>query len=247
MTTTPRDVEDDAALHLSNFQLDRLAAGTLDDPTVARVQAHLAVCGACQARRQALDDDRARFVPDPALRALLAAAPAPASNVIPFRARMRGLAMAAPALAAAAALVVAVTRDSGDETSTKGGARYEFFVADDTGLRPAPRGATVQANDVIQVARSGEDAAFVGLFSVDGAGVFTRFVPADGAVLAAIAAGERVTLPQSVRLDATPGTEEFVVVECTAPVDVAMAEAAARGGSVPSGCVSTRHPLEKRP
>lgn len=231
--------------HASNFALDRLIAGTGDVAMNAKVKAHLEHCSSCRERHRTLEEDRARFAPDAALLERLAGPAQAEAKVIPFRARARLVQGLVPALAAAALLFV-VTRRPGDETATKGGAIYEVFVKDANGTRAVTRGAVVHPGDVVQVTRTGTSAGFVGLYCVDGAGSFTRFIPQDGQQLAAIQAGAQVALPQSIQLDDTPGTERFIMVDCDQPTAAALAEELAKGGSLQPGCSVIQTSLEKR-
>jgi hypothetical protein len=234
--------------HVSNFALDRLASGTLDAGARATTEAHLAACPSCRQRQQHLADDRARFSADADFLARLAP-PADvadvADNVVAFPLRRRLLQAVVPVLAAAATVTIMLRPAAVDETTTKGGAIHEAFVQGATGTRSVVDGARVQAGDVVQFTRTATTAGYVGLFSIDGRGTFSRFVPADGPTLVALQAGTRVALPQSVQLDGTPGAERFVIVDCDRAIAVDVAANAARTGASPDGCVVVQHRLEK--
>jgi hypothetical protein len=198
----------------SNFALDdlELHGGA---PDVAR---HVAGCARCAARRAERDALAGRFRAEfeaPLWRRISAPRP-----------RRRWLAWLAPALAAAA-IVVVVARRPDPYVGAKGTPGVEVR-ARRAGVVFAPgAGAEVRAGDELELAvrAARPEQAYVLVGSVDGTGKFSTFyasvpLPPGGAPLA-----------PPVVLDASPGPERIVVVRSTRPLAAAAiaprAEAAA--------------------
>jgi hypothetical protein len=210
------------ARHISSFDLDALALDALDDATARTARTHLAACAACRGDA----DDAA------ALRAQFASSAL--SRQVPARATKRRVWvwLAAPMLAAAAAILIVATRPRhpDDTLGIKGDATWQvvanrggdtFAVADGTQLR---------AGDRIRFVIIPNGARFVLVASIDGSGTASIYYPYAGSESAEVS-GARVELPGSIVLDAAPGPERLFAVLSDRPVaaDTVRGELAAIG------------------
>lgn len=143
------------------------------------------------------------------------------------------LAAVALAAAAAAGLVIGRTPAPGgpepDVTRVKGITPYLLLyrkaLPEAERLAPA---ALVRQHDVVQVAYQAGTRRYGVIVSVDGRGVVTRHLPANGGEAVPLTAGTAVPLPQSYELDDAPGFERFVLVAADQPFPVETVEGALR-------------------
>lgn len=139
--------------------------------------------------------------------------------------------LAAAALAlAAVGLAVRVGTPPKDETRVKGADLHLWLFQQQPEGDPvvlAP-GATVAANEVVQVAYQVARPGYGVIVSVDGRGVVTLHYPEAGAEAAPLTPGRRVPLPRAYRLDDAPAFERFHLVVADDPFPVETAIAAAR-------------------
>lgn len=171
--------------HPSALELDEAAAGL----AVPAVRAHLAACGACAARLEALGAQRQEVLANPRFAQVRARLPAPAA-----RGRFSWWVPAA-GLAAAAALVLAV-RGAGEEGVRAKGAASIALVSPAGAATLRPR-----VGEEAELRLSGGSHRFVLALAQEGAGSPVVLYPAGGAASAELPAGGQA----AVRLRVTPG------------------------------------------
>ena len=216
---------------MSNYALDRLAAGEL--PDAAAAEWHLGGCVRCSARRDELSRERDGFraAPPPLRRTTAAATTWWISGVA---------AATTVALAAGASLVLLP-----DATHTKGGPRVDSFVRHDGAVRAAGPGERVAPGDRVQLAVSTAEPRHVGVVGVDAAATVTIYREA-----APVPAGESLPLDFSIAFDDVLGTERIWVLVCdgAAPLGTfagALRASPASEPAPPPGCAATRLVFEK--
>ena len=207
---------------LSDLSLDRLVAGEHVD---APKQAHLGGCDPCTARLAAFRREQQLAAP---LVDELRQRPA---KVLPLP-RRRWL-VAAPLFAAAALLLLMLLprfRPLPAERA-KGGA--PALVLDvvvrhvDGSIEALAPGKRVHAGDAVRFVVSTARPGHLVILGLDAAGKVSVYV-ADGANPHPIVRGVRQPMPGSIILDATPGAERLVALECDARFPVADAVDAGR-------------------
>jgi hypothetical protein len=247
---------------LSDLRIDQLLGDELSESARVEVQAHLAGCTPCRARR---DDFAARCD------TYLAQAPsfgALAERVDRLRAdrtRARGRPRARTALfalAAAAAVLLALRSGLTDRTPSGPAAPREPELSDGTRGKGVPelgyfvkRGDHVVLGEPGRVLRPGDRLRFTytssraqqfALLNRDGRG--TRVYYPTGTRSAAIAAGEAVALDFSVELDDYVGSERVLAVFCEEPFDLEPLRRAFDTGEAPrapAGCTLKTIELHK--
>ncbi|MEY3213569.1 MAG: hypothetical protein RIT28_4050 [Pseudomonadota bacterium] len=135
-----------------------------------------------------------------------APAPAPAT---PWWRRF-GLVLA-PALAVAAALLIAVLPDA-PSSRAKGDVDLDFVVLREGRVMPGVEGRVYGPGDLLQFTYRAAGHEQLVLLSIDGEGKVTVFYPSQGEAPLAVVPGERHVLDGSIALDAAPGPELFVAV-----------------------------------
>jgi hypothetical protein len=233
----------------SELHLDRLVVGELAADEDRAARAHVEGCAACRGRLASIEAARAAFVELDAGRGL-AARP---------RARRRWIG-AATAIAAVTAMIVIVTqpsRDPGDGSDDRGartkgsGDTMAVYVARGAGSGATTRvtaGDTVAAGDTLQMTITLRERRFVALLGIDATRVARVYFP-DGDHAAAVEPGSDVVLPSSIRLDATPGREDFVALFCDEPIALGPVRAALSvdPAAVPAGCTGEQLHVNKPP
>lgn len=124
--------------------------------------------------------------------------------------RRLGLVLA-PALAVAAALVVAVLPDA-PSSRAKGDVDLDFVVLREGRVMPGVEGRVYGPGDLLQFTYRAAGHEQLVLMSIDGQGKVTVFYPSQGGAPLAVVPGERHVLDGSIALDAAPGPELFVAV-----------------------------------
>lgn len=208
------------------LQVEQLALGELPPAREAELRARLADADARVAALRA--DDREVLAAHP---------PARVAAEVARRARprpRRALWLAAPALAAAAAVLVLrtgpedpVPEDMSGETRIKGEPRLLLHRQAGDAALPLPAGSEVRAGDVLQISYVAAGAAHGVVLSLDGDGVVTLHAPVAGGTTA-LRQGGAVPLPQAYELDDAAGFERFVLVSAASPIEPEVALAAAR-------------------
>jgi hypothetical protein len=224
--------------HLSSETIDLLLLSALSADDAGAAQAHLGACAACQARWQALNEDKQKFEQFvfprtlPSIEARLEQERAGRGFFERFR-----FAVLLPAVGLAAAAVFGVVTASGPGTQTedelyiglKGAAPSLEIVA----LRgvtqfPVTRGVALKPKDRLRFVVKPAGARYLLIASRDGAGVFSVYHPYGATESARLenGAAQRLELPGAVELDDTLGVEHLVAVLSDAPVTAAELEAA---------------------
>jgi hypothetical protein len=211
---------------LSDLALDRVVAG---EPVGEAVTAHAAGCARCSAR---LDDfRRARDEAQPLLDAIRARSDAGGGSVVPLKRRVWLSAML-PLVAAAAILLLFLPRLLQPSTGVreKGSSALLLDVvvrhADGRVEALAPDGR-VRAGEAIRFLVTTPRAGHLVILGLDAAGKVSVYV-ADGDDAHPVARGQKQPMPGSIVLDATPGAERLVALECEARFPVATAVDAGR-------------------
>ena len=228
---------------VSDLALDRLVAREIEAVEADAIRAHAAGCAAC--RDRLLELEATCVHPLPAL---------PRAARLATR-RRRWLAVAVPAVALAAAILLFVMRDRGDQpeggTRLKGRAHLSLFVSHDGELRPAASGEVVAPGDRLQFTYSSDRPIFLAVLSLDGGGHASIYFPDDDRRAWRGEPGADLPLPRSTILDEVLGREALVLLACDRAVDLAplLAELdrAGTGWRFPPGCSSETIWIEKRP
>ncbi len=225
--------------HVSDLRWDRLLAAELPEDQATEARAHAASCERCGGRLAELTAGRDAFTVRPQVIALA-----------PRRKRGAWIGVAG-AVAAAAAIVIVVTRPRGpDGERTKGDGSPDLQLEAVRGANHHPVSSrdVVFPGDVLQAGYSSERDGYGAVLARDGAeGVFA-YVPSTGDQMLALPAGEH-PFPQSTTLDAVIGNERVFVVWCEQPraIGPLLAELVATGDvAKPDGCHLRRIDLTKQ-
>jgi len=211
---------------LSDLALDRLVAGE----AVAAASAHAAGCARCTAR---LDEfRRARDEAQPLLDAIRARTrAADVGRVVPLKRRV-WLRAVVPLVAAAALVLLFLPRllKPAAGVREKGSSALALDVvvrhADGRVEALAPNGR-VRPGEAIRFLVTTPRAGHLVILGLDAAGKVSVYV-ADGDDAHPVARGQKQPMPGSIVLDATPGAERLVALECESRFDVARAVDAGR-------------------
>ena len=211
---------------LSDLAIDRVVAGERVDEAVT---AHAAGCARCTAR---LDDfRRAHDEAQPLLDAIRARGADGGGSVVPLKRRVWLSAML-PLVAAAAILLLFLPRllepSPGEREKGSGALALDVVVrhADGHVEALAPDGR-VHAGEAIRFLVTTPRAGHLVILGLDAAGKVSVYV-ADGDDAHPVARGQKQPMPGSIVLDATPGAERLVALECEARFPVATAVDAGR-------------------
>lgn len=154
------------------------------------------------------------------------------------------------ALAAAAAVLIAVTHLSGPArfpgpSAPQAGNRVKglrpslvLYRRTSQGSQPLEDGAPARAGDVVRLGYRAAGRGYGTVLSIDGRGVVTRHLPEAGNEAVPLKAGETVLLDHAYELDDAPRVERFYLVAAEAPFELepvlrAARRAAASGGQTP--------------
>ncbi|HEX6835377.1 MAG TPA: hypothetical protein VF334_02335 [Polyangia bacterium] len=211
---------------LSDLALDRIVAG---ERVADEVTAHAAGCARCTARLDALR--RARDEMRPLLDAIRARAVDGGGRVVSLKRRVWLSAML-PLVAAAALLLLFLPRllkpSTGEREKGSSALTLDVVVrhADGHVEALAPDGR-VRAGEAIRFLVTTPRPGHLVILGLDAAGKVSVYV-ADGDDAHPVARGQKQAMPGSIVLDATPGAERLVALECEARFPVAAAVDAGR-------------------
>lgn len=197
--------------HLSDLALDRLLAGELDGTAGEPVRAHLAQCGACEARRAELVAEADAFPQQ----VWIAGEAAKVKKRLDAGAKRRFTPLAGVAAFAAAASVAAVAFFAqppvDDATRPKGGkvGLVLFARHSDGQVEKLESGAVLAGGDAVRFQVWTEQGGSLTIAGVDGAGKVSTYLHAD---LPQAVRGE--LLEGSVVLDDAPVAERFFAILC---------------------------------
>lgn len=201
-------------LCLSDLSFDELFADELAGSERLRLDAHLAVCTRCRARRAELQAERQRFQ---ATRPLVPAWLAPEAK-IKVRKRHYG------ALVLAALGLLALLRPQPEERA-KGGELLGFYVKRGAQIHQGSVNERLSPGDQLRFTYSSERARYLAVLSVDAAQRASVYFPASGQAQR-VSAGKQVALPSAVELDAVLGAERVLAIFCDQPFPLAPLESA---------------------
>ena len=240
---------------LSDLVLDQWRAGEIEDGArLGELEAHVAGCERCRARREAFDREaesylsrHPEFSPPERSRSQQRSSRS---------ARRLQIFAGASALAAAAvlALVLRAPHDGpfgGDESGTriKGGSRVAFFVKRGDRVVMGGPAERLQPGDQLRFTATLEGPKHLAIFSRDARGVTSVYYPAE-AVTKALPAGSDIALDSSVELDDALGEERIFAVFCDSAIAVEELRASLeRTGDIQagSGCTVDRSAFVKEP
>ncbi|MBN2359192.1 MAG: ActD-like protein [Deltaproteobacteria bacterium] len=172
--------------------------------------------------------------------------------------RWLGVAIAAPALAAAALLIWLVPTSPDDDSRLKG-LRPQVVIHRlvEGQIERLTEQAVVRAGDRIQISYVAAGRRFGCVFSIDGRRQLTQHLAAPGPPPAQLTPAGEVALPTSYELDDAPDFERFVFVACSTQYNQALVIEEARRiaagtapatelvGGLPAGCEQASLVLSK--
>jgi hypothetical protein len=226
---------------ISDLLFDEWEAGELSESQIRYLEAHLAGCARCAARKTELAV---------AARAFLEKVPSFSPPVAPVRkkARARWFAGASAALAVAAAAVLYL-RSSTQGVRTKSGPRLGFYVMRGTEVSLGADGEHVRAGNRLRFTFTTTEPRHLAIVSLDARGAVRVYWPL-GEVSTYVEPGANVPLTTSVRLEDGPGEERVFGIFCSGSIDVgAVRETLTKRhelGALP-GCTVDSLRLEKNP
>jgi hypothetical protein len=203
----------------SRLRFDQLLAGELDSAQAQQLETHVGRCARCDA---VLAEIRRGY------RAFSPLLPDAVARRVRGRSAQRDTwqVRVVPLLTAAALLLAWIAWPTPpadapvDTVRSKGGARLRFYVLQDGVVRLGADGEQVQPGDQIEFEYTTEHDAYLTIVSIDAARKASVYYAA-GDHAAKIAAGSRMLLDQSTRLDDTLGAETVYALLCTQPIAVA--------------------------
>jgi hypothetical protein len=237
---------DERGKPVSDWQLERLAQGELDEAAAREVESRLGAEQTKQRLAELETSNRAileRLPPQvvsASIRRRLEPKRSPRGRllmvVLPF-------AMAAGVWAVGFSPQVASVPENPEIILTKGSAHLYAYRAAGQGQKPArlKDAARVRPHDTLQLTYTAGDARFGAVLSVDGRGVVTVHLPVDAAAPAPLAAGSETNLPRAYELDDAPGFERFFLI--TAPKGFSLAQVLDAARALASGGDARRKPL----
>ena len=225
--------------HLTSLDLDRIELGEPGGGDGARIQAHLAVCLACAARRSEHGALVSRFRVAVLPRTLDVVAAGRRSDARGFR--LLALAVALPALVGLALVVrvgrpFAPTAPPSSSIGVKGAAVMHVF-ARLGGAAPQVPGAVVKvlegthlsAGDALRFVLDPTGLPYVLIASVDGAGQVSIYYPYRGESSARVDERATVSVPHSIVLDQAPGPERLFALFSREPISARVVRQALAG------------------
>ncbi len=218
--TKGRDQED----RVPDWQLERHLLDELPPAEAATVREALARGEDVSERLSALERSTADILRQHppatvagAIRVRLASGPPPAADPRALGHRpLLALAVTAGVIAGLAALAPrrTVPPEAADVTRSKGLAPrlLVFRNAAATGVERLQSGSVARNHDLVQLAYHVAAPRHGCIVSVDGSGVVTRHMPAEGSESVPLETGPPVPLPEAYELDDAPGYERFFLV-----------------------------------
>jgi hypothetical protein len=248
----------------SDLKLDRWLVGELTPVEQRGLQAHVADCGACEARRAALAESQRSFAREaPPFSALVGASPSPSRPPeVPQRAARRDRSRWLVAASALAALAIAFAvgkpwpgagpsaRDSaGSETRSKGAlATLGWVVRRGERMFTGSAEQSLRAGDALRFTVSARAPVYIAILGIDTVGRVSAYYP-DVGLMARVEPGPDQLLPAAIQFDAAPGEERLYGVFCSSALPVSEVKAALeRSPDTPAlaqGCTHERWLLHK--
>lgn len=241
--------------HLTDLALDML----VEDGSLEGTEAHLASCATCRDRLEAAA--AAELPANPFLKASSEGGmPLGASEVGPVDsepvaqpvAANRPWAMLALLACAAVALLVASTQlpgGEGDGIRIKGsGLALQVFRDEGDHSERLRNGAAIAPGDRLGFRVRNREPGHLMILGIDARDEAYLCYPQgrDGDSMPVDAAPKAVPLPEAIRMDDTPGTEQLIAVFCESPFSFDTMAEALLEDALPDGCVADEVDLEKR-
>ncbi len=239
--------------HLSRLTLDALAADALGAPARAEAERHLGDCAVCRADIEETRAVRARFARDVFPRTENEVLARASSALGRERARRVWVFAALPAIAAAAAIVLAIAPGGGsphvehpssdDYVGVKGDASLRVIAKRRNGeIVELVDGARLHPGDGLRFIVEPAGQRFLIVASIDGEGKASLFYPTSGTSSAQLPPGGRVELPGSIVLDDARGRERIYALFSKAPMPTAsvLDALSSLGKGGPSAILETR-------
>jgi hypothetical protein len=205
--------------HVSDLLLDRAGARELSAAALAALEAHLAQCGDCRARQQALSEQRSAFLQQ-----------APSWQAFERRGRRQPrratgwLVRSGLTVALAASVWLGFVRpqpalDRAPATGlrSKGGPQLGFYVKRGARVWRGRDQQTLRAGDVLRYTYSTPQPAYFALFGRDGNGKAATALFPVGAQASRVNAGVEVPLDFGLTLDAEPSAPTIHALFCREP------------------------------
>ncbi|MBA2542110.1 MAG: hypothetical protein H0V17_20890 [Deltaproteobacteria bacterium] len=190
--------------HISDLRWDRLLADELPADQRTSALAHADGCASCGARYRELLAGQGAFKLRPVQ--------------IPFAPRRSRWWWSAPigALAAAAVLVLVVTRKPAEGERTKGADKPALLLSAGRpgALVPMMGNDAIHPGDSLQAGYTAKTDGFGAVIALDGANQVLTYVPASGDAMVALPAGTDRSFPSSTLLDDVLGKETIAIVWC---------------------------------
>ncbi|MBS2023165.1 MAG: zf-HC2 domain-containing protein [Deltaproteobacteria bacterium] len=213
--------------HVTPLQLDELALGVLPPEQKAALEAHVAGCARCKAdlaeHTQAREHFSAAVLPKTlgAVRARAEAEGFGRPKGLFGLVSLRKFGFLLAPLAAAAAILLFLKPQSITEPDvlTKGGASVSAFARRGDRVFAVSPSEHVRPGDAVRLVLQPGPQTFALVLSVDSLGHVTQWFPQVGPASAPIAPRQRLELPGSIVLDATPGTEHVFALLSGAALD----------------------------
>ncbi len=234
--------------HVTPLQLDELALGLLAPEQKAALEAHVAGCARCKADLEAHTQAREHFsaaVLPKTLGAVRARAEAegfgkPKGLFGIVSLRKFGFLLAPLAAAAAILLFLKPQSTTEPDVLTKGGASVSAFARRGDRVFAVSPSEHVRPGDAVRLVLQPGPQTFALVLSIDSLGHVTQWFPQAGAASAPIVPHQRLELPGSIVLDATPGSEHVFALLSSAALDAAALKAALEHADPPALAATLR-------
>jgi anti-sigma factor RsiW len=191
--------------HISDLRWDQLLAGELTPAQREEASTHARSCDRCRARFEELSAEREAFrfrKPPPAL----VKRPRRLMWTIPIAGTL--------AVAALALLILRPSSETPGER-TKGKPELVVYIgAKPDQLKRVSTGDQIFTGDLVQAGYTATIDGFGAVLSLDAAGKTSIYVPAAGAAMVPLPAGELRSFPASTQLDDVAGREVIAAIWC---------------------------------
>jgi hypothetical protein len=230
----------------NRIQVEKYFLGEIQGEERSALRLHLDTCAECQSQMANLESEKRNYLIAHPFREFAARRlPADASR------GKRSLPRWLPALAGVAACLFVLPliekrmelarNPVGMETGpainsegirTKGGAIFEFYCKRGGLVQAGLVSEVYQAGDELQFVYGGDGHSFVTLTSIDTNGLVSLYRPEGESLKVSLPVlpGPRQTLPFAVTLDAAPGSELFILIYSSSPLNGQGLETWLRGG-----------------
>jgi hypothetical protein len=202
---------------VSDLRFDRMFAGELGHDETRAIDAHVASCDLCGARRHQLE--RARAVGADALALEASALHARSAVRRPWSrfARVASVGLGLAALAAGAWLAFVPARPA-SELRWKGAHCFGFYVQRGSAVYRGAPGERLLPGDRLRFVARTREPRFLTVLSLDGEQHASVYYPGGARAAELTSTGAEQALPASVKLDAVLGAETLYALFCADPL-----------------------------